>query len=119
MNAKIAQYLNEIVSLSVMLLMVMALIAGQLSTTSQAEPVIDAGTAIEAPANVIQEPTDAAQGMDIDVLRLSIEINLDDAVVRELAGDWTAALGEQLLLRQRSFARRHAVAGNVGIQIRR
>ncbi len=110
MKAKIAQYLNEIVSLAVMLLMVVALVAGQAGATPEDGRAIDAGTAEEGPAILIQEPIEPAHDMEIDVLRFSIEINLDDAAVRDLANEWSAALGGQLRLHRRLFARRHTMA---------
>ena len=110
MKAKIAQYLNEIVSLAVMLLMVVALVAGQAGATPEDGPAIDAGTAEEVPAILIQEPIGSAHDMESDVLRFSIEIKLDDAAVRDLANEWSAALGGQLRLHRRLFARRHIMA---------
>jgi hypothetical protein len=113
MKAKIAQYLNEIVSLTVMLLMVVALIDGQAGATLQDGPAIDAGTADEDSAILIQEPIAPAHDMDIDVLRLSIGMNIDEAAVQDLANQWSAALGEQLRLHRRLFARRHTMASRV------
>ncbi len=101
MKAKIAQYLNEIVSLVVMLLMVVALIAGQAGAMSQAGSAIAAGTVDEASAIVIQEPIEPAQDMEIDVLHFSIEMNFDGATVQGLTSEWSAALGGQLRLRWR------------------
>ncbi len=113
MKAKIAQYLNEIVSLAVMLLMVVALIAGQAGATPEDGRAIDAGTAEEGPAILIQEPIEPAHDMDIDVLRFSIEMNFDEAAVQDLANQWSAALGGQLRLHRRLFARRHTMASRV------
>lgn len=101
MKAKIAQYLNEIVSLVVMLLMVVALIAGQAGAMPQAGSAIAAGTVDEASAIVIQEPIEPAQDMEIDVLHFSIEMNFDGATVQGLTSEWSAALGGQLRLRWR------------------
>ena len=101
MKAKIAQYLNEIVSLAVMLLMIVALIAGQAGATPQAGSAIAADTVDEASAIVIQEPAEPAQDMEIDVLHFSIEMNFDDATVQGLTSEWSAALGGQLRLRWR------------------
>lgn len=101
MKAKIAQYLNEIVSLVVMLLMVVALIAGQAGAMPQAGSAIAAGTVDEASAIVIQEPIEPAQDMEIDVLHFSIEMNFDGATVQSLTSEWSAALGGQLRLRWR------------------
>ncbi len=101
MKSKITQYMSEIISLSVMLLMVVALVAGQVGATPQTGPAIDAGKADKASAIVIQEPTDPAHNVQIKILRLGIGMNFDDATVRELASEWSAALGEQLRLRRR------------------
>ncbi len=113
MKAKIAQYLNEIVSLTVMLLMAAALIAGQVSATPQDGLAIDAATADEDSAILIQEPIEPAHDMDIDELRLSIEMNFDEAAVQDLANQWSAALGERLRLHRRLFVRRHTMASRV------
>lgn len=99
MKAKIAQYLNEIVSLAVMLLMVVALIAGQAGAMPQAGSATAVGTVDEASAIVIEEPIEPAQDMEIDVLHFSIEMNFDDATVQGLTSEWSAALGGQLRLR--------------------
>ena len=101
MKTKIAQYLNEIVSLAVMLLMVVALIAGQAGAMPQAGSAIAAGTVDEASAIVTQEPTEPAGDMETDVLHFSIEMNFDDATVQGLTSEWSAALGGQLRLRWR------------------
>lgn len=119
MKAKIAQYLNEIISLSVMLLMTAALIAGQVGATPQDGLAIDAGTADEDSAILIQEPVEPAHDMDIDALRLSIEKNFDETAVQDLASQWSAALGGQLRLHRRLFARRHTMASRVDNELGR
>ena len=119
MKAKIAQYLNEIVSLTVMLLMAAALIAGQVGATPQDRLAIDAGTADEESATLIQEPIEPAHDMDIEVLRFSIEKNFDEAAVQNLASQWSAALGGQLRLHRRLLARRHTMASRVDNELGR
>ncbi len=101
MKAKITQYLSEIVSLAVMLLMVVALVAAQAGAMPQAGSALDADMADEPSAIVIQEPIEPVQDVEIDVLQFSIEMHFDDATVHGLASEWSAALGAQLQLRRR------------------
>ena len=101
MKAKITQYMSEIISLSVMLLMVVALVAGQADATLQAGPAIDAGKTHGVSATVIQEPVDPAHNVQIKILRLGIGMSFDDAIMRDLASEWSATLGGQLRLRRR------------------
>jgi hypothetical protein len=91
MKAQFGQYLNEIVSLSIMLLMAVALIAGQAGASAHEVAPVD--------TNIIATPTpflDVSGLIETDFAVLSFRIDMVfDHIVESLpVGDTTETLGE-------------------------
>ena len=93
MRAHIEQHLNEVVSLSIMLLMAIALIAGQAGASVQ--------EVARADANIIAAPTsflDASALIETDfaVFSLHIDMVFDDIVESLPVENTTEVLGEDV-----------------------
>ena len=96
MRAQLGQHMNEVVSLSIMLLMAVAIIAGQAGAAAQELVRADAESIMESTSHASFLKASTSIQTDVGRLSLYFDMLLDDAVESVTVDDISEAFNEVL-----------------------